>query len=98
MWVGNSLGTATAAVAFLGLAKASLPTAWGGTLLVSPQGVYPFVLAGTGTELPLDLPCEGMFRGVSIYIQVLELDPGASARVSFTPGLDVMLGVDDPDA
>ncbi|MEW6743348.1 MAG: SBBP repeat-containing protein [Planctomycetota bacterium] len=89
----NSLGAPTSAFLFIGLAPASIPTPFGGTLCVLPRWVYPLFLLSPGTTiLPGQIPCDHAFAGVDLYLQVLEMDPGASHGISFTPGLELVFG------
>jgi hypothetical protein len=90
--VSNSRTSTTSAVLFLGLDRASLFTEWDGILLVSPSWVISFVLPDPGISLPAFIPCDGSLCGTVVYAQVLEQDPGASKGVSFTPGLQIVLG------
>ncbi|MEW6745176.1 MAG: SBBP repeat-containing protein [Planctomycetota bacterium] len=89
----NSFGSATTAFLFLGLSAADLPTPWDGRLLVQPDWVFTLPLpSGGASTLNGDVPCDPAFCGAHLYLQVLELDPGASQGVSFTPGLELILG------
>lgn len=90
--VGNSRSAPTAAVAVVGLASAHIPTAFGGTLLVLPSFTLPFTLPPAGASLPYQVVCGDEFCGLEIYLQVLEIDPGASKGVSFTAGLELLHG------
>ncbi|MFO0983371.1 MAG: hypothetical protein U1E76_16820 [Planctomycetota bacterium] len=90
--IGNSRGVPTLVVMFLGLATASLPTPWGGDLLVQPSIVLPAILPAGIFTLGLNIPHEEKLEGLAVYMQVLELDPGAAAGVSFTQGLGMLLG------
>ncbi|MEW6741477.1 MAG: hypothetical protein AB1486_01860 [Planctomycetota bacterium] len=88
----NSFGLPTTAFLFLGLSPADIPTPWDGRLLVRPDWVRRLYLPAGGASLPGDLPCDPAFCGLHVYLQVLELDPGASRGVSFTPGLELVFG------
>jgi hypothetical protein len=90
--LGNSLGAITPAVFFMGLAQASIPTPFGGVLLVLPAVVFPFVLPAPGADFPVTVTCDTTLCGLSIYLQAWEADAGASDGVSFTPGLELKLG------
>src|SRR5262249_5392946 len=90
--VGNSLGSNTPGLLFIGLGSASIPTSAGGTLLVSPLIIQPFTVPAAASALPATLPADCSFAGVHVYTQVLELDPGAAHKISFTAGLDLELG------
>ncbi|MFO0984966.1 MAG: hypothetical protein U1E76_25095 [Planctomycetota bacterium] len=94
--VENSRGSLTAGVMLLGLSATSVPTALGGTLLVVPHTVVPITIPGGGLALPLPVLCDSSLAGLAIYHQVLESDPGASQGVSFTPGLQLVLGGTSP--
>ena len=90
--LGNSAGVATTAVFFAGLSQASLPTGWDGILLVTPTWVVPMPLSVDGAALPLEIPDDLALCGLAGYLQALELDGGASDGVSFTEGLELLLG------
>jgi subtilisin family serine protease len=90
--VGNSLGSATPGLLVVGLSSASIPTTAGGTLLVSPLLLLPFTVGATGSSLPATMPTDPNLCGVHVYAQVLELDAGAAHHISFTAGIDLLLG------
>lgn len=87
----NSLGAPTQAWFFLGFAPASIPLK-DGTLLVDIFQTLTFPM-GSGT-LPLnpDLPDDPKLCGVSVFLQGLVIDPGASRGVAFSKGLELQLG------
>ncbi|MFO0982371.1 MAG: DNRLRE domain-containing protein [Planctomycetota bacterium] len=93
MAVGNSRGASTPAALFLGFAKAQIPSAFGSDLLLVPVRVFSFTLPAGGASFPFNVICDDAFCGVSIYMQCLEVDPGAIHGVSFTPGIDFDHGV-----
>jgi hypothetical protein len=91
--LGNSLGAPTFGYLLAGVSQASIPTTLGGTLLVG--GVFlalPVSIPASGLSLPEALPADLALCGVSIFVQGLELDPGAQVGVSFTPGLELFFG------
>ncbi len=90
--VGNSSGLYTASFLFVGVASASIPTSYGGTLLVAPFAVLPLPLSPYSNEFPMAIPMGSQLPGVHVYLQVLELDPWAVNGVSFTPGIDATIG------
>ncbi|HET6162619.1 MAG TPA: S8 family peptidase [Planctomycetota bacterium] len=90
--VGNSLGSNTPGLLLVGFSSASIPTTAGGTLLVSPLLLVPFTVDAAGTSLPAPLPAGPALIGVHVYTQVLESDAGAAHHISFTEGLDLLLG------
>ncbi|MFO0984250.1 MAG: SBBP repeat-containing protein [Planctomycetota bacterium] len=90
--ISNSRGAATTSFLFLGLSQASTPTIFDGTLLVVPLVIMAVPLPGGGLTLPMAVPCDNQLADISAFLQVLEVDPGASKGVSFTPGLMLTLG------
>jgi hypothetical protein len=88
----NSSPALTPAVVFMGWNEASLKTDWDGTLLVLPILATPILLPPQGMVFTIHVPCDGSFCGLPAYLQVLEIDSGASKGVSFTPGLKLLLG------
>lgn len=95
--VGNSAGVQTPGVIFAGLSQASLPTAWGGTLLVLPLQAIPLVIPATGFAPIIHVPCDVPFLGATVYLQLLEKDAGASLGVSFSAGLALTIGLGKDD-
>ncbi|MFO0984915.1 MAG: hypothetical protein U1E76_24835 [Planctomycetota bacterium] len=90
--IDNSRGAVTGAALFAGFAPASLPTQLGGTLLLLPYVVFPLTLAPGLNSIHGRTPCDPTLCDVPFYLQVLEVDPGASVGVSFTPGLELRFG------
>ncbi len=89
----NSRGTNTYAIFYGSGAKASIPINKGGTLLVAPPWlVLPVALPAAGLALNIDVPLDVTLMGLEYDVQALELDPGASKGISFTPGLELILG------
>jgi hypothetical protein len=88
----NSYDHWTVGLFFIGLEQATLPTGWGGDLLVVPLitivvGVPPSGLSFTG-----DLPLDAKLYGTTFDLQAIVRDPGAAEGVAFTPGLELLLG------
>jgi hypothetical protein len=93
LMLGNSLGASTNGVLLLGLSAAQIPTTMGGTLLVAPPWtVVPVVIPQAGMSLPVEIFCEPMVAGISVYLQGLVTDAGASQGFAFSPGLKLTLG------
>ncbi|MEW6745192.1 MAG: hypothetical protein AB1486_20765 [Planctomycetota bacterium] len=89
----NSSGANTTGYLFIGLSPADLPTPWDGHLLVGPEWVCTLALpSGPTSTLEGEVPCDPALCGLHLYLQVLELDPGASRGVSFTAGLELVFG------
>jgi hypothetical protein len=65
----------------------------GGTLLVAPPWtVVPVVIPKAGMNLQVEILCEPMVAGISVYLQGLVTDAGASQGFAFSPGLQLTLG------
>ena len=90
--IGNSLGATTPGVVFAGLTPASVPTAFEGTLLLIATTILPLTLPAAGASIPVTVPGDDALCGLSIYLQVLEADAGASRGVAFSRGLRLQLG------
>jgi Tol biopolymer transport system component len=90
--VENSAGIDACGLLLVGLDDASLPTSAGGTILVDWRVAAPVLVPAAGASFPGDVPGDLDLCGLSIYLQALELDFGASHRISFTPGLQLVLG------
>ena len=58
----------------------------------SAFAALPLALPAAGTSLSYSVLCGNEFCGLGLYLQVLELDPGASQGVSFTTGLELIHG------
>lgn len=91
-FVGNSVGFYTVGFLYLGLQQIAVPTRLDGTQLVDPLATIVFLVEPFGTTLDGDLPLDDALVGTSFFAQVLELDNGASKGVSFTEGLELLLG------
>ncbi|MFG0317943.1 MAG: DUF4350 domain-containing protein [Planctomycetota bacterium JB042] len=92
--IGNSLGAPTTGYLLLGAASAAQPTALGGTLLVQvvPSLAFSLPLAAPGILLAGNVPSDPTLCGVSLYVQVLQVDPAASHGASFSRGLSLTFG------
>jgi len=88
----NSLGAQTPALLIVGDSAARLVTAFEGTLLVTPLVAFLIDLPAGGISLLGTIPCDGLACGTVLFVQACEIDPGASKGVSFTPGLQLVIG------
>ncbi len=81
-------------VVALGLAAATLPTPVGGTLLVDPLATVALFVPPTpaATLVPIALPNDPTFTGISIYGQFAHTDPTAVAGFAFSRGLELTVG------
>jgi hypothetical protein len=90
--VSDSASGPTSGLLVLGVDSASIPTSLGGTLLVAPLRFLPLPIPANGLALTTTLPNDPSLPGVRLYLQALELDPGALEGWSFTPGLELLFG------
>jgi hypothetical protein len=88
----NSRGASTAGLLFLGLASGSTQTGKGGTLLVDSFELIPLSVPATGLTLSGQVPDDPSLYGFELFLQVIEVDPGASKGLSFTRGLELFFG------
>jgi hypothetical protein len=90
--VSNSYGDYTVGVLFVGLEPTTVHSAWGGDLLVVPVITQLVGLSPWGASVVGDVPDDEALDGLGVDLQAFELDPGAAKGVSFTPGLQLILG------
>lgn len=90
--IDNSRGAATSGTLFLGLSQTLIPIK-GGDLLVGNVFAYlPLAIAVPNDVLNGSLPKDPSLIGLELDLQVLEADAGAVKGLSFTPGLQLILG------
>jgi len=90
--LANSCGASTIGLLFLGFQRIDVATPLGGDLLVDPVITSVLALPANGTTISSTLPNNPALCGFTIDLQTLELDPGAAKGVSFTRGLELILG------
>jgi len=90
--LANSHGASTVGLLFAGFQRTQIHLSLGGDLLVVPVFMLVVGLPPGGTSIIGDIPIEHELCGFPIDLQALELDPGAANGVSFTPGLELLLG------
>jgi hypothetical protein len=90
--LANSYGSSTPALLFLGFQRAQIHSALGSDLLVMPSMATILNLPATGTSFSGAIPNDPALSGFVMDLQSLEADPGAAKGVSFTPGLELVLG------
>jgi hypothetical protein len=90
--LANSYGAPTIGLLVLGLQRASLPTKWGGDLLVLPTLIAPITFSFGGDSFTGTIPDDVDLCGATIDLQGIEADPGAQFGVSFSPGLELVIG------
>jgi cold shock CspA family protein len=90
--LANSCGNPTVGLVFLGWQRADVATNRGGDLLVASVLLVPVAISTGGDSFDWSIPNDPTLAGISIDTQAIEADPGASRGVSFTPGLELLLG------
>jgi WD40 repeat protein len=90
--LGNSYGLSTCGLFFVGFQQTVLHSVWGGDLLVVPMLTLAIDMPPDGTSISGHLPIDSNLCGFTIYLQAIEIDPGAAMGVSFTQGLELLLG------
>jgi hypothetical protein len=90
--LANSYANPTAGLLFVGFQQTKLHSGWGGDLLVVPTLTVPLSIPGAGASVTGDIPSDSTLCGVAVDLQVIEVDPGAAKGVSFTAGLELVLG------
>jgi hypothetical protein len=90
--LANSCGNPTVGLVFLGWQRADFATNRGGDLLVASVLLAPVAISTGGDSFDWSIPNDPTLAGISIDTQAIEADPGASRGVSFTPGLELLLG------
>jgi hypothetical protein len=91
--LANSYGQPTAGLLFAGFQRASLGTNRGGDLLVAPAFTVPITFSYGGDSFDFDVPSDVVLLGLTLDLQGLEADPGAAKGVSFSAGLELVLGL-----
>jgi hypothetical protein len=89
----NSLQAPTTGLLFLGFQQTDIPTNRGGHLLVVPAFTVPITFSFGPDSFSGALPQDVRLCGTTVEVQAIELDPGAAFGISFTPGLEFVLGV-----
>ena len=90
--VANSSGIYSVGLLFVGYQRTDLPSVWGGDLLVSPVMAELLGLPPSGAVVAGAVELQPQLCGLTVDLQALELDPGAAKGVSFTQGLELVLG------
>ena len=90
--LGNSLGSFTNGLVFYGVERATIPSGWGGVLLVDPRVTQLVGIDAAGMTIAGIIPDDPSLLGVTLDLQAIELDAGAAHGMSFTPGLELAFG------
>jgi len=90
--LANSYGNDTPGLLLVGYQDAVIPTNRGGELLLITAVITLLNVRWTGITIEGDVPDQANLCGIEVFLQVLEIDPGAARGVSFTAGLKLVLG------
>ncbi len=90
--LANSLGAPTVGLLVVGFQRANLPTHFGSDLLVLPAVIQPITFSYGGDSFTGTIPDDIDLCGVTIDLQGIELDSGAAFGVSFSQGLEFVIG------
>jgi hypothetical protein len=90
--LSNSHSDYTVGVLFVGFRPTTVHSTWGGDLLVDPVITTLLGISPWGTSVIGDIPDDDALAGLEVDLQAFEVDPGAAKGVSFTPGLQLILG------
>ena len=87
----SALAPATTFV-FIDTVNRSTPTAFDGNLLVGTSSSVSLVVPPGELTVPLSMPATPALCNVVLFLQAVQIDPGASSGVSFSNGLGLHLG------
>ncbi len=87
----NSRGVYTLGFLLIGAAW-DQPTDRGGRLYVAPSQLVPLVLPPAGGVVGGRIPLNESLCGQSAFLQLIEEDPGAEFGLSFSQGLEIVIG------
>jgi len=90
--LANSYGKFTAGLLFIGFQQTTIHSGWGGDLLVVPVITTPIGIPAGGSSFTGTIPDDEALCGFEIDLQAIEADPGAAKGVSFSQGLELILG------
>jgi Tol biopolymer transport system component len=90
--IGSSLGAWTVGFLLVGGDEASIPTRYGGEILVDILFVVPLAVSPVGVSVAADIPVDPALCGLAAHAQAIESDEGATRGISFTPGLKLVFG------
>ena len=90
--LANSYGTETVGLLIVGFQRTTIHTNWGSDVLADPLITRVLVLPASGASLSDLIPNDDDLCGFTLDLQAIEADPGAVKGVSFTQGLELVLG------
>jgi Tol biopolymer transport system component len=90
--LGNSYGNATVGLLIVGFQRTTIHTNWGSDVLAVPLITRVLDLPASGASLSVRIPNVDNLCGFTVDLQAIEADQGAVKGVSFTQGLELVLG------
>ena len=90
--MGNSAGSDAGSILFFGTQQTADPTPVGGTLWTNVVAIFPTTVPAAGGALGFNVPNNSALCGAEVYSQLFQIDAGASAGFSFSPGLRIIFG------
>jgi Tol biopolymer transport system component len=90
--LANSYAFPTVGLILVGFQRTSIRSNWGGDLLVVPALTLFVTFSYGGNSFTGTIPNDRNLCGVTVDLQAIEADPGAAKGVSFTPGLELVIG------
>jgi hypothetical protein len=91
-WLENTAGAATQAVVAVSADSASIPSIFGGTVLVEPTHPVVLSIPPSGLVIPWGIADDAALTGLVLNAQFAEMDPGARFGWAFSRGLRVVVG------
>jgi len=91
--IANSSGAPTVGLLFAGFQRATIHSNLGGDLLVLPTWTLPISFSYGSNQFAWTIPADPTLAGAILDLQAVEADPGAAKGVSFTAGLELVVGV-----
>jgi len=90
--LANSSGGDATAALFLSLEAAQIDTKFGGVIVTEPTVAVWFTLPASGAQLPWSVSNDPLVTGVSLLLQTVQQDGGATFGYAFSRGLRLTLG------
>jgi hypothetical protein len=90
--LANSYANPTVGLLFVGFQRTSIHSRFGGDLLVAPALSLFVTFSYGGDSFTGAIPADRGLCGVAVDLQAIEADPGAAKGVSFSAGLELVVG------
>ncbi len=93
IYIENSAGIPTTAFLIFSTEQISVPIGYGGRLLTEPQIFFAVPMPPEGLTINWNIPNDPALTGLSIFGQVIEVDPGTLFGFSASRGLRATIGI-----